>query len=147
MTWVFYNARLRPVEKLVLLAIADNADDNGANAWPSVATLSRKACVDSRTVQRTVKKLVHDGWLTVWPGAGPAGTNRYAILMPTVDQVAAASARRVHKAVDGVVDNPGAGVGKGAAPRRGGTRPGVAQRTKRVAMRRRRWQLCRPNVL
>lgn len=43
-------------EKLVLLALADCANDEGL-AWPSVATLKRKTNASERTVQRALKSL------------------------------------------------------------------------------------------
>lgn len=46
-----------PTEALVLVALADNAHDDGRNAWPSQATLARKARVTDRTVRRILSKL------------------------------------------------------------------------------------------
>jgi len=53
---------LSSVEKLVLLALADCANDDGL-CWPSIATLKRKACVGERTVQRAIASLVSAGLL------------------------------------------------------------------------------------
>lgn len=65
-----WEADLPTTEKMVLLAIADSADDDGDNAWPSVATLARKASVSERRVQQIVKGLESRGLLTVHPQAG-----------------------------------------------------------------------------
>ena len=46
--WALDN--LEPAEKLVLLAVADFADDNGA-AWPSIPTLARKSSLSEDTVK------------------------------------------------------------------------------------------------
>lgn len=54
---------LRPAEKLVLLALADHANDQG-DAWPSVETLAKKSSTSSRTVLRILKELESSGWLT-----------------------------------------------------------------------------------
>lgn len=54
---------LTPVEKLVLLALADCANDEGL-AWPSIATIRRKANVGERTVQRSIRSLEIQGILT-----------------------------------------------------------------------------------
>lgn len=43
-------------DKLILLAIADCANDEGL-AWPSVATIARKCGCDQRTVQRNIRNL------------------------------------------------------------------------------------------
>lgn len=49
-------------EKIVLLALADCADDNGA-CWPSIATLARKVSKTDRTVQAAIKGLKAKGHL------------------------------------------------------------------------------------
>ncbi len=43
--------------KLVLLALADVADDEGANAWPSVATLGRMCEMSPRTITAVLADL------------------------------------------------------------------------------------------
>jgi hypothetical protein len=53
---------LTPVEKLVLLALADCANDEGL-AWPSIATIRRKANVGERTVQRSIRSMEKMGLL------------------------------------------------------------------------------------
>jgi hypothetical protein len=94
-----WEADLPTTEKMVLLAIADAADDDGANAWPSVATLARKASVTPRRVQQVITALVHRGLLTVDPQAGGVRhmrhdrrPNLYAI---SLDGVQSISPRRV----------------------------------------------------
>ena len=49
---------LPTVEKMVLLVIADHASDDGTEAWPSQATIAKKASISIRTVQRAVNSLV-----------------------------------------------------------------------------------------
>lgn len=41
MTWVWDQSTTAGNERLVLLAIADTADDHGGNAWPSIWTCGR----------------------------------------------------------------------------------------------------------
>lgn len=43
-----------PTDKLVFLALADCANDEGL-AWPSIATIARKSGVSERTVQRSIR--------------------------------------------------------------------------------------------
>jgi hypothetical protein len=43
-----------PAEKLVALALADAANDDGL-CWPSIATIARKSGLSERTVQRTIR--------------------------------------------------------------------------------------------
>lgn len=50
-------------EKMVLMAIADAADDKGY-AWPSFAHLERRCCMSRRSVIRCVNTLVELGVLT-----------------------------------------------------------------------------------
>lgn len=54
---------LSSTEKLVLLALADCANDEG-DCWPSIATLGRKASVGERSVQRSIQALKEAGHLT-----------------------------------------------------------------------------------
>lgn len=50
-------------EKLVLLALADCANDEG-HCWPGMATLTKKCSKSDRTVQLAIKMLVTKGHLT-----------------------------------------------------------------------------------
>ncbi len=81
MTWVWDHSRAGGSDRLVLLAIADCASDDGSEAWPATATLARKTRVDERTVQRCVQRLVELGELEVMWRSGPRGTNRYRVRM------------------------------------------------------------------
>lgn len=48
--------------KLVLLKLADNANDEGRNAYPSIDTIARVCGLNRRTVQRVVSMLKTKGW-------------------------------------------------------------------------------------
>lgn len=50
-------------EKIVLLALADCANDEG-HCWPSMRTLAKKCSKTDRTVQAAIKALVDSGHLT-----------------------------------------------------------------------------------
>lgn len=68
---------------LVLLAIADFADDNG-EAFPSIPTLARKARVSEQQVRNVIRRLVKAGELAVEGGRAGAGRghkNRYRVLV------------------------------------------------------------------
>lgn len=54
-----WEQRLEPSTKLVLLALADIADDAG-RCWPSVATLAKKVHASERNVRRILQKLRSD---------------------------------------------------------------------------------------
>lgn len=81
MNWVWEHSDAAGNERLVLLAIADNADDDGSNAWPSRATLAAKTLLDERTVRRIIKRLEAAGRLRVESGNGRTHSNRYTVVM------------------------------------------------------------------
>lgn len=66
---------------LVLLALADNANEDTFEAWPSVETIAKKARIKPRQVQNILAKLQEDGELEVKYKKGPHKTNLYHILI------------------------------------------------------------------
>lgn len=62
MTWAF-DQPLAGNEKVVLLALADAAHDDGV-CWPSVPRLAEKAYVSERTVQRVMQTLIEQGYVS-----------------------------------------------------------------------------------
>ncbi|PXX14492.1 helix-turn-helix protein [Paraburkholderia tropica] len=54
---------MSPVQKSVLISLADNANDQGV-CWPSIATISKRTCVSERAVQNAIKWLEQHGLLT-----------------------------------------------------------------------------------
>ena len=56
--------RLSPAPKLVLMALADEANDGGF-CFPSVAHLAQKCSIGERTVQRILRQLTQDGLVGV----------------------------------------------------------------------------------
>lgn len=71
---------------LMLLAIADFADDDG-NAYPSVTTLAEKCRMKARNAQVILAALRQSGELEVRENEGPRGTNLYCIsLMRAVER-------------------------------------------------------------
>lgn len=80
-SWVWSIEQNNPVDRLILLAIADCAADDGGNAWPSMTTLARKACVTRRGAQIAVGRLVDAGLVRVNKGGGRARCNSYTVLI------------------------------------------------------------------
>lgn len=83
------NVPAKSALKSVLLAIADNADEYGRNAWPSIETITEKTELSERTVQRCIARLQELGLLKVVPNAGgdrdcppDRRPNRYTVLVP-----------------------------------------------------------------
>ncbi|WP_080704632.1 helix-turn-helix domain-containing protein [Bordetella bronchiseptica] len=52
-----------PVQKAVLMSMADNANDEGV-CWPSVAYIVMRTCAGERTVQDAIKWLIKHGAIT-----------------------------------------------------------------------------------
>lgn len=81
MSWVWESSRAEGIDRLVLLAVADHASDDGRNAYPSVRRLAEKTKVSTRTVQRALASLVRLGELRVKANAGQGGANVYTVVM------------------------------------------------------------------
>lgn len=64
--------------KIVMLAIADSADDYGENSWQSLDRIAQKASIDRRSVVRAIRVLVRDGYL-ISNGITNYGTNNFSI--------------------------------------------------------------------
>jgi len=65
-------------ERLLLLAIADHADDKGI-AWPSATLLAAKACMTTRTVSRALDSLKRAAWIEILPRTGQRGCHTYKL--------------------------------------------------------------------
>jgi hypothetical protein len=61
--------RMQAGAKLVLLALADNANDSG-QCWPGIATLIEKTCLSERAIQRHIRDLAVEGYLTIHERSG-----------------------------------------------------------------------------
>ena len=71
-----------PVDKgtlLVLVVLADSADETSRECWPSVARLAARARLSDRQVQSCLRQLEECGIIHVMPNAGRSGTNLYRI--------------------------------------------------------------------
>ncbi len=72
-----------PSEKWVMIVLANYANDDGCNAYPSVATIARSAGISDRAVQLALRNLAADGLIVqdgVWQSInGPIP--RYRILV------------------------------------------------------------------
>jgi hypothetical protein len=70
MAWVFAESPTTGTDRLVLLSIANHANETGY-AWPSVATIAREANASERAVQRSLANLKDAGYITVLRNAAP----------------------------------------------------------------------------
>lgn len=81
MSWVWDCSRSRGAQRLVLLAIADHANDDGLDAFPSLARLARKTGMTERGVHKAIQALCLLGELQVTAGGGRGRSNRYRVVM------------------------------------------------------------------
>ena len=79
MNRVWDQAHVGSNQLLVLLALADRADEDGI-CWPGVAYLAERARVQDRQVQRIIQELVRTGELVVQHGTGRGFTNHYLVV-------------------------------------------------------------------
>lgn len=63
MTAVWDHGPADSTQRFVLLALADNASDDGGNAYPSIPEMARKCALSERTVIRAIDALVKSGYL------------------------------------------------------------------------------------
>lgn len=78
LSYVWESSRQEGGALLVLLAIADYANEHGL-AYPATKTLARKARLSERQTQRVVKELEAAGEIEVHANKGPGGVNLYRI--------------------------------------------------------------------
>lgn len=79
-TKIWAQSRHTGTELLMLLALAEFADDSG-RAFPSVAKLAARCRTTSRHATRLLAELCKSGELEVIRNAGPHGTNRFRIVI------------------------------------------------------------------
>lgn len=81
MSWVFRNSPVKQRgDLLVLLVLADHAQDDGSNAFPGVQTIAHHARLTRRGAQLALRRLEDDGHITA-AGKGPKGTVSYRVHM------------------------------------------------------------------
>lgn len=73
MAMVFAGKFGTPTRKVLALALADHADDDGASIYPSIARLAEKCEIDRRTVQRQLRAFEEEGLLAVVSVGGTRG--------------------------------------------------------------------------
>ena len=83
-----WGRQLPPLPKLILLAVADHADDTGF-AWPGINGVAEKCGLSRRTIQRHMNYLADKGFITVEPRTRPDGSatsNSYQVNIPPVSE-------------------------------------------------------------
>jgi hypothetical protein len=107
---VYRHSRARRGVRLVLLALADRADDAGVS-YPGVNWLAKRTLMDPRSVQRSLRQLEHTlrEIRVLEPGGGREKSTKYQITVPAVgngDASAGVSAPGNHDAHAGVSTPP-----------------------------------------
>ena len=77
--WVLENSESELGPRHVMISIANHADRNGLNAWPTVATIAREAKLSERAVQYAIPQLIELGELAAEKGAGPNGAYKFSL--------------------------------------------------------------------
>ena len=88
MNWA-WSQNLAPTPKLILMALADAADDHGT-CWPSVPTVAAKCSVSDRTVQRGMQMLIASGLMISdqrYRKDGSCSSNKYRLLLEGGDKL------------------------------------------------------------
>lgn len=78
MSAIFESETLGPTERLVMLALADHADDDG-RCYPSILRLCQRTGLSERAVQTNIRKLVQQGYIRIIPGGGKGNANLYFV--------------------------------------------------------------------
>jgi hypothetical protein len=81
---------LQSLEKLVLLRLADYADDDGGNIYPSIATIAHFCGMSPRAVQYILKKFMGEGLVLIVGNetGGRGRTRHYCIDLERAGQMA-----------------------------------------------------------
>ena len=97
MSLVFYADGLTPSQKLVLLAMADHANDYGKSIYPAVRRLEIKTGLSERTVQSTLKELRDElKLITITNPASQHKANEYEIDLQKLYQMWHPEVRQLH---------------------------------------------------
>lgn len=92
MNWA-WDQRLPPTSKLILMALADSANEEG-RCWPAVKTIAGKCGISARTVQRLLKDFEANDLLVVsrrTRADGGQTSNCYRLGMPPPDKLSSPS--------------------------------------------------------
>lgn len=79
-SWVWKYSQSRLAARLLLLRIANNADENGCNSWHTVPSMARATKLSERQVTRAARQLEALGEITVKFNAGPNDSNVYTLV-------------------------------------------------------------------
>lgn len=120
MTWVWDNGPSDPSELLVMLALADFANDSG-ECWPAMSSVAEKARMSERGVQKIIRRMEETGAISITTGGGRGGCNRYVINTGNPERETGNTKRGMaEKPRTGVQETPN---GSAETPNRGSPEP------------------------
>jgi hypothetical protein len=79
---VLENGPTDALEKLVMVVIADHADDSGGHAFPGIQLIARKSCQSPRNAMRVLASLELAGWLSIQRKSHLGKGNLYQLNVP-----------------------------------------------------------------
>ena len=68
-----------PAQRLVLLSLGDQANDDARECWPSVALICRRTALSRRCVQGSLRRLEAAGFIVTKPGGLFSGDKRASV--------------------------------------------------------------------
>lgn len=84
MGMVFDATDISSTQKLVMLALADYANEEGRSIYPSVETISKRTSLTERAVRKTLSDLRKRGVIVIVKRSGQHRANEYAIDVTTL---------------------------------------------------------------
>ena len=84
MSLVWEAEGLSPTHRLILLSLADHANDEGM-CYPSIRRLAKRTGLSERAVQGAAAALQAAGWLRIERNAGPKGCNLFTVCTPAAN--------------------------------------------------------------
>ena len=85
--WVLRNSRATLGTRLVILALADYADERGGSCWPSVKTICQETLLSERQVQYALRALEQMGEIVVEQKGGGRRSTKYRLIMAEVQNL------------------------------------------------------------
>ena len=116
MNLVWKHSKHAGTGRLLLLALADYADDDGNNIYPSVGALATKCRTSPRNVNHLLLALQASGELVIRQNDGPRGTNRYLLCLQPDTALKQASAPEAHFTPEGGFTSEAHFILKSASP-------------------------------
>lgn len=102
MLWAFDDVPtdLSPTEKLLLLALADDADDDGL-CWPGQRRLARRCVLSSGGLRKAIGRLVDRELVAIEDKGGGRRSARYRLALPPRIELPRAPERALEQGGDG----------------------------------------------